>query len=46
MRQHLNFAFALAMARLAYTEHILVIIFISLVSTFALVLPMAHLAQI
>ncbi len=35
------------MARLAYTQHILVLISISLVSTFALVLlPMAHLAQI
>jgi hypothetical protein len=32
------------MARLAYTQHILVLIFISLQSTFALVLPMAHLA--
>ncbi len=35
------------MARLAYTQHILVLISISLVSTFAVVLlPMAHLARI
>ncbi len=34
------------MARLAYTNHVLVLIFISLVSTLALVLPMAYLAQI
>ncbi len=42
--QHLNFALAIAMARLAYTQHILVLIFISLVSTVALVLPMAQIA--
>ncbi len=34
------------MARLAYTEHILVLISIILVAIFALVLPMAHLACI
>ncbi len=32
------------MARLAYTLHILVLILISLVSTFALALPMANFA--
>jgi hypothetical protein len=34
------------MAKLAYTLHNLVLIFISLIYTFALLLPMAHLDQI
>ncbi len=42
--QHLKFVLAIAMARLAYTQHILVLIFISLVSIFVLVFPMDHLA--
>jgi hypothetical protein len=41
---HPKFSLALAIARLAYISHILMQIFISLAYTFAVVLPMAHMA--